>query len=682
LPNIGSRWALTVPSVIRVERIKRLTARFGTFIGSSIILLSRVLRIRSKGRLRGRRSEAIISNRKQNRIADRRVDRLQVRSCRPRSASPVDFVTIVNENAAMHRQDRHRTDRPRTRFPASADLGSRLRALEGAPYPAYRDLRGRYEIDGVAIEILHVQPDPFAPPTRLRIGIPLASTGLEAAQRSKSAALATEDFFARRIETWLSRHREVGSVVRIDPAVQQILRRTALLLHRDRIELLLTAALPARGRRIEGRRAAGAVAEGIPRMVRETCLEGAWVPSELEHHRQCVEDHEALAALLEERGWVAFIADGSRLARRSGEEDTPLAEGNVPFRAPPELEAEVDLPHAGRILGTAIPKGVTLLCGGGFHGKSTLLRALAVAVYPHLPGDGRERIAVDPTAMAIRAEDGRAILGVDLRAFLRNLPSGRDPSDFHTVNASGSTSQAASILEAIEVGCRCLLIDEDTSATNFLLRDRWMAKLLREDQEPIVPLIARLREIHEKFGTSTILVVGGSGEAFRVADHVIIMEEYEPHDGTGRVESLRQEMGSGITPPAVEWPDGGRELPLGALRRRDPRIRALNAGRILVGKSEIDLGASGALVHSSQGRCLAALLSATLQGTGTERLPEIANDAARRIAMEDPGVFSPIPRGDLAEVRAQEIAMLFSRLRYAASTERPPKTGTERSSGG
>jgi predicted ABC-class ATPase len=512
--------------------------------------------------------------------------------------------------------------------------------------------------------------------------VPIAATGLAGEERSAEATLATEDYFARRLEDWLRAHREVGGVVRIDPSAQQILRRTAMTVRADVLEVLLTAALPARGRRIEGRRAAAALADGLPRMIRETLLAGAWDQAALKQHRACVEDHAALTRILSERRWIAFIADGSRLARRSGEEDTPLGVGNVPFRSPPELAAEVDLPHAGRIRGTAIPGGVTLLCGGGFHGKSTLLRALAVAVYPHIPGDGRERIATEPTAMAIRAEDGRAITGVDLRPFLRGLPSGRDPSDFQTANASGSTSQAAAILEALEAGCRCLLIDEDTSATNFLLRDPWMARLLRDDQEPIVPLIARLQEIHERFGTSTVLVVGGSGEAFRVADRVVVMEEYEPHDATDRVWDLREAMGPGVEAPEVTWPSGGRKLRLESLRRREPRIKALDARRILVGKSEIQLGASGALVHASQGRTLASILDAVLAERGDVTLPQTAREAASRIDQGGPGVFHPHPRGDLAEVRLQEISMLFSRLRFPQSMEGDGPRGTGMGPGG
>lgn len=551
-------------------------------------------------------------------------------------------------------------------------LDQKLRALEGSPYPAYRTLRGRHHLEGCDLELLTIQPDPFAPPSRIRLSVPIDAVGLAGHDlATEDTRLASRDFFARIIEKWLGRHPAVGSVVRCDPASQQILDRSMVRLAHEGIEVLLFAHLPARGRRIEGERAAAAVAQGIPRLVRETLQRGSWDRAALDRHIASVEDHRALTGILAERGWVAFIADGSRLARRSGEEDVPLEEGNVPCVSPSGFAAEVSLPHAGSIRGLAIPRGITLLCGGGFHGKSTLLRAIAVGIYPHIPGDGRERIATEPTAMGIRAEDGRSIMSVDLSPFIANLPNGGDAASFETANASGSTSQAAGIIEAMGTGCKCLLIDEDTSATNFLLRDRWMARLLRPDQEPIVPLLSRLPEIHERFGVSTILVVGGSGEAFRVADRVIIMDAYRPIDGTARVAEIRSEMGNGSPAPPAEWSRPERDLDLRPLRARHPRIRALTARRILAGRSEIDLSASGALVHPSQGRTLAAILEGWIAGTnGTVSLPGDAQDAARRIAREGLGSFpGPPTRGDLCEVRAQEIAMMMHRLRVVADVQ-------------
>jgi predicted ABC-class ATPase len=551
--------------------------------------------------------------------------------------------------------------------PVHGDLGARLRSLDGAPYPAYRDLRGPYRLGSLSLEFLHIQPDPFAPASTLRLRVPLTAIGIDPRGFSAPGTVAAEDFLARGVEAWLPGNPETGAIVRIDPAPQQVLRRSAVTLTRDAFELLLFVDLPARGRRIEGRRAATALADGLPRLVRDVLYRGAWEPAALALHQASAEDHAALVGILRDRGWVAFAADGSRTARRSGDDDAPLGEGCVPLEAPAEAAAEVDLPHAGRLRGLVIRQGITLLCGGGFHGKSSLLRALGRSVHPHVPGDGRERIATEPTAMAVRAEDGRAILGVDLSPFIGRLPDGRSGRGFVTNNASGSTSQAASILEAIEAGSRCLLIDEDTSATNFLLRDPWMGRLILPEQEPIVPLLSRVREMRDRLGVSTVLVVGGSGEAFRVADSVILMDRYRPQDATARVASIRAEMGPQAAVPPATWTKGRREIHLDGLRSAPVRVRAIGMRAVLIGRSECDLGASLALVTQAQAHTLASILREWIEHRrDPANLPDLAVEAAARVETNGPLAFATAPRGDLAMVRAQEVAMLFSRLRPAA----------------
>ncbi len=571
--------------------------------------------------------------------------------------------------------------RPSGEAPGDGELAARLLALDGAPYAAYRDLRGAYRCGSRSIELLSVQPDPFAPPSRLRVVIPLAETGLDPLILDPTRRLAAEDFFARLAHGWLLSRPEVGEIVRIDPPSQQILRRSALRIDAHRLEMLLSAELPGRGRRIDGRRASRAIAEGIPRMIDESLRAGSWDRAAFSRHAAALEDHRGLTQALARQGWVAFIADGSLLPRRSGDEDSPLANG-IPFAVPEGLAAEVELPSAGRVRGMAIPKGITLLCGGGFHGKSTLLRAIAAAVYAHVPGDGRERIAADPTTTAVRAEDGRAVQGIDLSPFIARLPDGTEPHSFSTNNASGSTSQAAAIVEALEIGSRCLLIDEDTSATNFLLRDAWMARLLPEDLEPIRPLLSRLREIETRFGASTILVTGGSGEAFRVADRAVVMNAYRPEDATARMLELRGEMGP--LPPAAEafGERPRRSVDLPRMGPRPPRARAIAKRRLRLGRSEIDLSASGALLHPSQARLLAEILNAWLErGPRALALPRAAIEAAEEIASGGPAIVSST-RGDLAEVRAQEIAMMISRIRFDARGDKGDNAGTREGGGG
>ncbi len=231
-------------------------------------------------------------------------------------------------------------------------------------------------------------------------------------------------------------------------------------------------------------------------------------------------------------GLVAFIANGAILPRESGVSEKPLTQGALPFLAPPSLEIEVELPNQGKIKGLGIKKGITLITGGGFHGKSTLLKALERGIYNHIPGDGREGVVTLESAVKIRAEDGRFIASTDISPFISNLPFNLDTQKFSTPNASGSTSQAANIIEALESKSKLLLLDEDTCATNFMIRDKRMQTLIHKEDEPITPFIDRVKELYTSFGVSTILVLGGCGDYLEVADTVIMMKNYKPLDVT------------------------------------------------------------------------------------------------------------------------------------------------------
>lgn len=214
----------------------------------------------------------------------------------------------------------------------------------------------------------------------------------------------------------------------------------------------------------------------------------------------------------------------------------------VPFVSPESLRVTLDLPNRGSISGMGIPLGVTLIVGGGFHGKSTLLQALERGVYNHIAGDGREYVITDASAVKLRSEDSRSISNVDISLFIHDLPGKSDTTSFSTADASGSTSQAANVIEGIEAGTSLFLIDEDTSATNFMVRDELMQRVVADSEEPITPFISRVRDLYEKLGISSILVAGSSGSYFHVSDTVIQMKEYVPYDITERAKTTAAEF--------------------------------------------------------------------------------------------------------------------------------------------
>jgi predicted ABC-class ATPase len=539
-----------------------------------------------------------------------------------------------------------------------------------------------------------VQGDPFAAPSKVRLVVPPQLAALPETLRSNPVrTLALEDLLGRRVRRAIDRvvgraRRGSGKSgkVAIDAGAQQVLERSAAVVHDDGgCEVRIDVGLPAAGRRILGREAGPLLLEDLPAIARQALMWGGAIPTEALAFVDGVEDQETLRARLESLGLVAFIADGSILPRESGASDRPLpmSANPVPFRAPEGLAVEIDLPHrSAPVRGLGIPEGVTLIVGGGYHGKSTVLRALERGVYPHIPGDGRELVATRADAVKIRAEDGRRVEKVDVSPFIGDLPYGRTTTDFSSDAASGSTSQAANIVEALEAGSRLLLIDEDTSATNFMVRDARMQALVAREHEPITPLVDRIKELHERRGVSTVLVVGGAGDYFDDADTVIRMKDYLPDDATARCKEIARSLptrrqSEAPTPlPALPAPLAPtRRVPdarsFDASRgRRDVKISARATDQIAFGNEDIDLRAVEQLVDTSQTRAIGlAIQLAVERCMGPDQaLPDILDDLDRFLAIEGLDALSPAGRhgehpGRLALPRRYEIAAAINRLR-------------------
>ena len=551
------------------------------------------------------------------------------------------------------------------------ELTSHLHAIDGRSYAAYKAIVGRYRSPlGWVLYIDRIQPDPYAPPTAIRVVLPLALTGADTRPTgadesltganepltgtnarltaTPTRAVALRDYLARTLRELLK-----GQAISIAPAGQEILERSSVNLHETwqddfstpafnapgpYLELRLRWSLPAFGREIAGRQAARNLNLDLARAVAGLDLRESELGAEAWKHCQVAEDHAALQEILVERGWVAFLADGANLARRSGVSQLPL-EGGVPLTAPETLAQTVQLPHAGVVRGTAIPAGATVIAGGGYHGKSTLLNAIARGIYPHIPGDGRELVATVPEAMAVRAADGRAVTGVDLRPFISHLP-GRDadPAQFTTANASGSTSQAASIMESLELWGQpaqaALLLDEDTCATNLLIRDQRMRALVSSEREPITPLVDRIRALHRERGISTLIVMGGSGDYLDVADQVLIMDSYRLVDATAQARQVCDSQPR-VDTSLPDFPLPAQRLPQRpeAKRRGPSRTRALGTQRLVLDRHEVDVADVSGLVDEGQALAVAWALRALLERhfDGRTSLSQALAQVAKRL---------------------------------------------------
>jgi len=559
------------------------------------------------------------------------------------------------------------------------ELRTDCERLDGRPYPAYRDLgRTQYRLPACALTIEHVQGDPFAAPSRIRVDVPASVIALPPdAYGDSDARRAAADHLHRVLHRRLRTHARIGAgsgksgLVEVEPPGPEVLERTAVEVGAGGdVVVRLRVGLPAAGRRILGRAAATLLAGDLPALIEATL-------TDLDHTAlrravECVRDQGALRAELAARGLVAFLAEGSVLPRRSGVDQRPLADA-IPLAAVPDgLAVTLTAPHAGALRGLGIPTGVTLIVGGGYHGKSTLLDAVARAVYDHPPGDGRERCVTRAGAVVVRAEDGRAVRGVDLRPFIGRLPLGRSSERFATDDASGSTSQAAAIVEALEAGADALLVDEDTAATNFMVRDARMRRLVPPDAEPITPFLDRVRQLAAERSVSTVLVVGGAGDWPDVADTVIQRQDYRVHDAGARAAEVARALPLGDAAPHAPgpWPPAAARVPdpdsLDPSRgRQHERVRAVRDRAIEFGEDEIDVSLLAQIVEPGQCRMIGDALIALARGLadGTRSVAELLDALDARIAADGfAGLCAP-SFGDRSRARRFEIAAALNRLR-------------------
>ncbi|OGE24404.1 MAG: ATPase [Candidatus Dadabacteria bacterium RIFCSPHIGHO2_12_FULL_53_21] len=558
------------------------------------------------------------------------------------------------------------------------DLRDALRIIDGRGYASYKDIAGEYGFDDFILYIDRVQGDPFASPSRVRVRVYQDIAGFpKDTYTGKSRETALRDYIARAFNAAAERfslgNRGSGGsgLITMSRPGQEILERSSVVFTHLYAEARFGMGLPAFGRTVAGKHAHAMFFEELPRIVRFSLVFGNLDGDALYRHIETAEDADFLRNEIEGLGCVSFIAEGSVLPRASGIDPGPMsADEAVPFESPPSLRMDVELPNRGQITGMGIPKGVTLIVGGGYHGKSTLLEAVSEGIYNHVPGDGREFVVTNPNAVRIRAEDGRRIEKVDISPFISNLPYGKDTKSFSTEDASGSTSQAANILESLEAGAHVLLIDEDTSATNFMIRDHRMQELVSKDREPITPFIDMVRSLYTDQRVSTVLVMGGSGDYFDVADHVICMTDYKSSDVTAEALGIAKQFAS------ERKKEGGGPLgrvtdriPLsGSLDprkgKKDVKISAKGLRSIHYGRQKIDLHAVEQLTDICQTAAIGdAIEYARRYMDGKRTLREITSLVMMDIARDGLDVIGIRISGGYAEFRKIELAAAINRLR-------------------
>ena len=556
---------------------------------------------------------------------------------------------------------------------SASDLKRELDRINGRGYKSYKDLEGQYKFNNYILSIDHVQGDPFASPSRVRVIVDNKINKFpEQLFNEKYKKIALCDFLTRLFSKNIYKYGEkiFGSgksgLLEISRCPQQILERTSIIIDNDKVEARFYVGFPARGRSVLSAELEKILFNILPNIVENTLVYTNINTKALDERIKLVEDQEFIRGELKKRKLIAFVANNSILPRESGISQKPLKDGKR-FISPKALEIDFNTPNRGVIKGMGIPEGITLIVGGGYHGKSTLLRALELGIYNHIEGDGREFVITDESALKVRAEDGRAITRTDISLFINNLPNGKDTVKFYTENASGSTSQAANIIEGIESGTRVFLIDEDTSATNFMIRDAIMQQLVAKYKEPITPFIDVAKSLYTQKGISTILVAGSSGDFFDIADLVIQMDNYEPFEVTEMAKALSKGNKDHIKELDINI-DFNRVILKGTIESgtKGIKIKTLGKDGISINRDNIDLRAVEQIVDSEQLNTIGAIMKYVenkLMGKDltlieiTDKVINEINDNLIKIDGTKGGY------GSLATVRKQEIISAYNRFR-------------------
>lgn len=575
----------------------------------------------------------------------------------------------------------------------SEELRQQLRSINRKSYPAYKGLKGLYHFGNYILSIDHVQGDPFASPSHVSIQISHKDAGFPVEYYKDTLTGTTLcDYLTRQFEKQVSQYsfRAKGSgksgLLTVSHCGQEILSRTACEITEKGITARFFVGFPANGRTINATELEKILFDFLPVCIQKSFFYSSLNAKELQNYIELAEDQEFIRQTLPAKNLCAFIADGSILPRESGISSRPM-KASVPFTSPDSLRISINLPHKGKITGMGIPKGITLIVGGGYHGKSTLLNALELGVYNHIPGDGREYVITDATAVKLRSEDGRFIKDVDISMFINDLPNKKDTHCFSTLDASGSTSQAAGIVESMEAGSHLFLLDEDTSATNFMVRDTFMQQVIQREKEPITPFLERAEDLYKKAGISTILVAGSSGAFFHIADTIIQMDNYVPKDITASVKKLCSQYPL----PAVSVTDfqlphshrimsrpaesskhlrhnsRGNHSDSGAAKPERLKTRISGTDGFSLGRQEIDLRYTEQLIDAEQTAALGLLLKYAVEhlADGRRTLPEIVQFLWKNLSLHGLSFFTENQKISCgyATPRIQEIYACLNRYR-------------------
>lgn len=537
-----------------------------------------------------------------------------------------------------------------------------LEEIDGRPYDQYQKILGDFDFSRYVLKIGQVQSSSDGEPTMLLVRVPQSVAGFPSRLFSSPVRKAAlEDLLTRQVAMAIEEQCDSG-LVSISEPTPQILPRTSLQVLQEYVEARMYIDLPGKGGRVNGEAAAAVFSEELPLIVSSALIYAYLEPEEVDEAIGVMEDADAIRQQLRKRGLMAFVADGSILPRDPADGESPLL-GAVPFVSPPELLVEMQLPSGRTIRGMGIPSGVTVVVGSLNQGKSSLISALAEGVYNHIPGDGREYVITQPDAVQILAEPGRSVHRVDVSGFFPTLPNGQDPRQFSTSSADGPTSQAASVMEMLEVGAGALLFDEDSSAPEFFGSNAVIDELAGETADAVRPLAQHLRGLWEQQQVASVVATRSVGEYIAHADLVLVMRKFQP--------AVVTEVAKAQIPAAPVAETGLVARPrsivastLDPSRGKTDQFIAVMPSLLVFGRDVADLRALTQLVDSAQIEAIGLILYyARLRFMDSENTVASTLDFIDRdLGRDGLGCLSRDLRGDLARPRRFEVAGVINRL--------------------
>jgi len=553
-----------------------------------------------------------------------------------------------------------------------------LAEIDGKPFAEYERLIGDFDFARYVIKCSKIETAADGEFPVFNIRVPQSIAELPGhLYDSPVRRTALEDLLTRNLcaaAAQIARFNESGwarrNIMVAEPG-QKILPRTSVLVTKEYIDARIRIAMPYKvfssgERLVDGEMARKVFFEDLPEVVSTSLFCCNLDLAEAEEFVNGMEDADRVRQSLSTLGLVSFVGEGSLLAREQ-DSDLPDYDRFIPFEVAEATCTEIEVPNAGKVTGLGISAGLTVVLGDAANGRKDFMSALAAGVFNHIPGDGREGVVTVSDAVQIAADRGRNVQEVNITPFLSESEYG-NPASFSTPAADSFISQAASVIEALEVGARVLIVDENSSAPAFLTTDARIAGLL--GSTPRTSLAQRARQIVDELGIS--LIVGGENlvaEYIPVADTVLKVEGFQVTDITEQAKALN--LAVPPEAPAVNLaPMLARSrwiMPSSidaAVGSKDQVIEAIDLNAIQYGRSVIELDSVSQIADESQTLTIGLLLYYAKLRYMQEGYPlrEMLDMIDRDLSSEGLGTIVRDLRGDLARPRRYEVAAALNRL--------------------